>query len=127
MLSSFKTSEKEGIVIKNIHAPYTPGRPNSGGNQLKCKFYSTCTAIVLNVNNKRSIEVGVKDNDKIISVGNVTIPPNKEIPEKDSLVEIRYLYAYKNGSLFQPVYLNKRDDVDIDSTSSLKYKSENDD
>lgn len=128
MLSKFKTSEKEGVVIKNIHAPYTPGKPNSGGNQLKCKFYSTCTAVVINVNNKRSIEVGVKNDDgKIISVGNVTIPPNKDIPEKDSLVEIRYLYAYRNGSLCQPVYLNERDDVEVDSTSLLKYKSENDD
>ena len=60
-------------------------------------------------------------------VGNVTIPANCEIPQKGDLVEVRYLYAYKGGSLYQPTYLGKRSDVDEDECvlNQLKYKAEN--
>jgi hypothetical protein len=34
------------------------------------------------------------------------------------------LYAYKGGSLYQPVYLGVRDDVGADCLADLKYKSE---
>src|ERR1035437_5316320 len=33
--------KKEGVVFKRLDAPYTPGRPNSGGTQRKHKFYAT--------------------------------------------------------------------------------------
>ena len=33
-----QAERKEGVVFKRLDAPYTPGRPNSGGNQLKHKF-----------------------------------------------------------------------------------------
>lgn len=36
----------------------------------------------------------------------------------------RCIYAYKAGSLYQPTYLGKRDDVDPDHADSLKFKSE---
>jgi len=44
------------------------------------------------------------------------------------VVEIRYLYAYMGGSLFQPTYLGQRDDVDHQecSTQQLKFKPEGD-
>ena len=41
-----QAEKKEGVVFKRLDAPYTPGRPNSGGNQLKHKFYATCSAVV---------------------------------------------------------------------------------
>jgi bifunctional non-homologous end joining protein LigD len=44
-------------------------------------------------------------------VGNVTIPPNHTVPANGSIVEVRYLYAFPGGSVFQPVYLGQRDDV----------------
>jgi bifunctional non-homologous end joining protein LigD len=58
-------------------------------------------------------------------VGNVTIPANHSIPAKGAIVEVRYLYAYPGGSLFQPVYLGKRDDVDMRActVSQLKFKA----
>ncbi|WP_167365759.1 hypothetical protein [Pseudomonas saponiphila] len=40
----------------------------------------------------------------LVSVGNCTVPANKSTPAIGSLVEIRYLYAHKGGSLFQPVF-----------------------
>jgi bifunctional non-homologous end joining protein LigD len=66
-----------------------------------------------------------------VTIGNVTIPPNRAIPAVGAVVEIRYLYAYQGGALYQPVYLGERDDVPAaDCTvekQPLKYKAENPD
>ena len=60
-----------------------------------------------------------------VEVGNVTIPANKDIPKEGQIVEVRYLYAYRGGSLFQPTYLGPRTDVlkDECTFSQLKYKN----
>ncbi|HLX59705.1 MAG TPA: hypothetical protein VKX17_00350 [Planctomycetota bacterium] len=58
----------------------------------------------------------------------MTIPANQEIPKVGSLVEIRYLYALKGGSLYQPQIIRVRDDIDsADSLADLKFKRENSD
>lgn len=41
-----QSERKEGVVFKRLSAPYTPGRSNSGGNQLKHKFYANLSAVV---------------------------------------------------------------------------------
>lgn len=63
---------------------------------------------------------------KAVAVGNVTIPPNKALPTAGALVEIRYLYAYKGGSLYQATYLGERDDLEVGDCvlGQLKYKAE---
>jgi len=116
----------EGIVFKKHSAPYTAGRPNSGGNQVKCKFYDTASVIVTKINAKRSVAIAVMSGKTQVGVGNVTIPPNKEIPAVNSIIEVRYLYAYKEGNLYQPTYLSIRDDISFKdcSVSQLKYKQE---
>ena len=38
----------EGIVFKQHNAPYTVGRPKSGGTQVKFEFYATDAVIVMN-------------------------------------------------------------------------------
>ncbi len=121
------SERKEGAVFKRLDAPYTPGRPNSGGNQLKHKFYATCSAIVSKINDKRSIEVRLLNGDGFQPVGNVTIPVNFQVPEVGQVVEIRYLYAFKeSNALYQPVYLGPRQDVEVHDCvlSQLKYKAE---
>ena len=121
-----KSSEVEGIVFKKHSASYTAGRPNSGGNQVKCKFYDTASVIVTGINAKRSVAIAVISGKMQVGVGNVTIPPNKEIPAVNSIIEVRYLYAYKGGNLYQPTYISIRDDVSFEdcSISQLKYKQE---
>jgi bifunctional non-homologous end joining protein LigD len=59
----------------------------------------------------------------MIPVGNCTIPPNKEVPAA-GVVEIRYLYAYEGGSLYQPTYIGVRDDLIVADCliTQLKYK-----
>jgi len=121
----------EGVVFKRKDSLYHPGRPNSGGDQLKFKFTATCSVIVGGQNvGKRSVEMLLLEKKgnttAIIGVGNVTIYPNQEIPKEGSIIEVRYLYAFKGGSLFQPVFKCLRDDVSPDecTTSQLKYKRE---
>ncbi len=126
LYNQLKASGGEGVVFKKHSAPYTAGRPNSGGAQVKFKFYATASVIVTKKNKKHSVAVAVVDGDKRVAVGNVTIAPSKSLPEVNTIIEVRYLYAYKNGSLYQPNYLNDRDDIGPGdcSISQLKFKKE---
>ncbi len=121
-----KSSGAEGIVFKKHSASYTAGRPNRGGSQVKFKFCDTASVIVTKINEKRSVAMALMDGEKRVPVGNVTIPPNKEIPPVNSIAEVRYLYAYRDGSLYQPVYIGIRDDMEAEDCSilQLKYKKD---
>jgi len=128
MLIRLRKERKEGIVFKRHTGHYMPGRPASGGDQLKLKFTATASCIVAGANgSRRSVKLELLDGARRISVGNVTIPPNHLVPAVNQIVEVRYLYAYPGGSLYQPVYLGKRDDVGTDActTGQLKFKSNN--
>jgi len=123
-----KDNNKEGIVLKNKFAKYTVGRPSSGGDYLKYKFYSTASCIVTGINSsKRSVKISVYNHYmNFVEVGNVTIPPNATVPSIGSIIEVRYLYAYKGGSLYQPTFLGVRSDIDANECqiTQLKYKIE---
>lgn len=122
LLRAVKESGREGIAAKDSTAPYTSGRPHSMGPALKFKLVESVSCQVTKVNDKRSVMLMLQ---KGVHVGSVTIPVNHEIPEVNDIVEVQYLYAYKGGSLYQPVYKGKRDDIDQpDSISKLKYKPE---
>lgn len=122
LLQRLRAANAEGIVFKRLDAPYTAGRPNAGGTALKFKFVATGSFLVTKVNAKRSVQLGLIDG---IKLGNVTIPPNKSIPAEGAIVEVRYLYAFPGGSLFQPVYLVERDDLDDSACTAaqLKFKA----
>lgn len=125
MLAELRKRGAEGVVFKCITAPYTAGRPNSGGMQRKFKFYATASVFVTkHTTGKRSVEVGVYDHNVIVDIGAVTIPPNFPVPDVGKIIECRYLYAYKGGSLYQPTYLGERDDISVSDCklSQLKYK-----
>jgi bifunctional non-homologous end joining protein LigD len=86
-----KEQKKEGIVFKRLDAPYTPGRPSSGGPQLKHKFYATLSAVVAQVNAKRSVGIQLLNCEGgWMNAGKVTIPANQPIPQAGAVVEIRY-------------------------------------
>jgi bifunctional non-homologous end joining protein LigD len=118
-------AEREGIVFKQANAPSTPHRPASGGTARKYKFYATASVIVEAVNTKRSVAIAVRSGTTQQSIGNVTIPPNAVVPTVNTIIEVRYLYAYQNGSLYQPTYLGIRSDLSHDDCvlEQLKYKS----
>lgn len=102
-----KAANAEGMVLKDLEARHTEGRPNSGGTQFKVKFWADCSCIVGAINTARSVAVKLGD----VWMGNVTIPPNHQIPPVGAVVDVKYLYAYKGGSLYQPQYRGVRDDV----------------
>jgi bifunctional non-homologous end joining protein LigD len=129
----------EGVVFKRRSAVYEAGRPSSGGDQFKYKFTNTASFIVTGQNgNKRSVSLGLfesesalgnNQNQPTVAVGSCTIPANKEIPSDGSVVEVRYLYAYRGGSIYQPCYLGERNDIiSIEcQMSQLRYKGEGSD
>jgi bifunctional non-homologous end joining protein LigD len=121
------STNREGVVFKEVDAPYSPGRPNSGGPQLKFKFVESASFVVTGINAKRSVTLGLYDGDKLVPAGNVTIPPNHQVPEVGEVCETRYLHAFReSGSIYQPVYLGKRTDIPAAEcvVEQLKYKNE---
>lgn len=130
LIDNLKKSNSEGVVFKKLSSRYTPGRPASGGTHLKFKFYASSSFVVIGVNKKRSINVGLYDDAGVlVDVGNVTIPINRDVPTLNDIVEVQYLYAYRGGSIYQPIYLTKRTDIDLKDCTlkQLKYKPEEDD
>ena len=127
LLIDLRAAGAEGIVFKRLAAPYRAGRPDKGGDQLKYKFYATGSFVVVRHNQKRSValEVLPAAGGPPFAIGNVTIPPNKAIPDIGAIVEIRYLYCFKGGSLYQPTYLHQRDDIELNACTDaqIKYKA----
>jgi len=133
-INQCRITNEEGIVLRDGEGIYEPGRPNSWGPCLKIKFYATATCKVESVHaTKRSIGLEVFSVEaqtreepfgNWISVGNCTIPPNYAIPAVGDLVEIKYLYAYRGGSLYQPQYKGVRTDLELEDAniSQLKFK-----
>lgn len=122
MFQSLQQEKKEGAVFKRLDAPYTPGRPASGGTQLKYKFYATASAVVEKINGKRSVGLKLWKGKAWVTAGNITIPANHPVPLVAAVIEAKYLYAYReSGCLYQPIYLGQRTDIAPDecTTSQL--------
>lgn len=121
-----KEMKVEGVVFKKKDSTYVSGRPNSGGNQLKYKFYATDTFEVVSHNSgKRSINVvSYTEMGDSYDMGRITIPETTPMPDVGSFVEIRYLYCHEGGKLFQTTFLNVR--IDQDKTDchmrEIKFK-----
>lgn len=125
LLERIRAQRGEGVVFKHLEAPYVAGRPASGGPQRKFKFTASATCRVAARNGaKRSVSLELIDADRWVGVGNVTIPANYSVPEVGTLCEVEYLYAFKGGSLYQPVYRGTREDLTFTAASlaQLKYK-----
>jgi bifunctional non-homologous end joining protein LigD len=117
----------EGVVFKDVDAPFSPGRPASGGTQLKYKFVESASFVVTGRNAKRSVALGLYDDcQNLVPAGNVTIPPNHTVPAVGEVLEVQYWYTHReSGSIYQPVYIGKRCDIPASecTTDQLKYKS----
>jgi bifunctional non-homologous end joining protein LigD len=124
LYEKLKTSKKEGIVFKRITARFTSGKSD---DQFKLKFYADCSVIVVE-GRKGKASIGmelINENGKREFVGYCSCNKN---PPIGSIADVKYLYAYRNGCLYQTKFKWTRDDVDINecTTSQLKYKSEED-
>ena len=69
---------------------------------------------------KRSVKMYLCDGTE---VGSVTIPPNKAIPPKGQIIEVRYLYRHDvGGDLVQAVYLGPRADVNKEDCTAAQLR-----
>ncbi len=122
LLAKLREAKAEGIVFKKKSAPYTPGRPASGGTQLKHKFVKTAdVAIVENAGN--AYRMVVFDGGKKFDVGKVfagtTNASRKDLDAslaagETPVAEVKYLYATEDDQLYQPVFVRTRDDKEPD-------------
>lgn len=130
LFARMKKENREGIVFKLKSAKYVPGRPSTGGGaHLKHKFRKTASFIVANhTKGKSSVGLVLLDGTKEVPVGKCTIA-GAPMPAVGSVIEVKYLYAYKGGAIFQPSYKGPRNDVDRDEClmSQLVFKRDNDD
>jgi bifunctional non-homologous end joining protein LigD len=126
LFKRLKEDGKEGVVFKEIHSTYIPGRPSSGGNQIKFKFWKSATVVVDSIHKtKRSVGVAVyRQNEKVL-IGNVTISTKYNIPSINEIVEVVYLYCTQGDSLYQSKYKGIRDDQVLSDClySQLKFKA----
>jgi bifunctional non-homologous end joining protein LigD len=112
----------EGIVWKRRCAPYRAGRSLDA---LKTKFVETASVVVGQANGtKRSVGMLVLDETgRLVDCGNVTIPPNYQIPGEGATVEVSYLYAFSgSGRLFQPVFKGGRTDIEAADCTRSQFK-----
>lgn len=119
---------EEGLVFKKWDSVIEPGTAHN--THFKLKFWKDATVRVASVHpTKRSVAIEVLDGDRWVRVGNVTIPVNASIPAPDTLIDVKYLYAYPNGgSLFEPSFKRVRTDLTEQDCSidKLSYKKGSD-
>ena len=122
-MGAFEAAGEEGVVLRDMTEPSSPGRSASESGAAKVKFVTTATVRVRGPNGlKRSVEMEALDGGTWRGVGSVTVPPNQSVPEAGALIEVRYLYAFPGGSLFQPVLLRRRDDLDDVEATTAQFK-----
>jgi bifunctional non-homologous end joining protein LigD len=116
LVDQLREHRAEGVVFKKADAPYVPGRPNSGGNQLKLKFTKTADVFLTGFDGK-AYQMAVMHDGKVRLVGKVytgtTAEERRQLDwllkeDKAPVVEVRYLYATEGDILFQPVYVRLR-------------------
>lgn len=118
---------KEGVVFKKIDVPFTEGRPETGGDMVKCKFWATLSAIVDTQDTGKSsfITYVFDEKGQKVNMGRCSAL-GKVMPQPGEIVELKYLYVGAGGKLIQQNLIGIRDDVDPSecTTKQLKYKAE---
>jgi bifunctional non-homologous end joining protein LigD len=106
LIKKARAEHAEGVCFINKNAPYEPGKPNTGGNNLRWKFRASASLIVAEHHpSKNSLDVMLADGTRI---GSVTMI-GKTRPPVGTVVEIEYLYC--QGSLVQAVFKGVRTDL----------------
>jgi len=111
LVPGLRDAGSEGFVLKKRDSAYTDGRPSTGGNALKFKFYNTATVEIVGHNAVHSVRMGLYDNGLLIERGSVTIPQGTALPEIGTFAEVRYRYANRGGSIYEPSWIAARTDV----------------
>jgi bifunctional non-homologous end joining protein LigD len=116
LVVELRDGRREGVVFKNIHAVYEPGRVErlALSSAVKVKFYKEASLLILGWTDKSSIRVAARDfqpngDKQHVFVGNVTVPEKHVVQingalagKSAAIVRVRYLYATANRILYQP-------------------------
>jgi ATP dependent DNA ligase domain len=129
MLQRAKAEGWEGIVIKDLDAPYRPGR---NGSHFKLKFEQFVSVIVgkkEKPNDHRSVGIYVMNGGgKLHYLGDVGVPDKYPLPPQGAVIDVRVLYQHSlEGKATQAKYFGKvRDDVRPDQCTreQLRVKQE---
>lgn len=131
LYAKLKEQKREGGVFKRLDAPYTPGKPSSGGPQLKRPFTQRDSFIVLSRHaTKRSIELGVINEEGItVDIGACLVPTNYPLPAVADIVDVEYKHVFIGGKAYQSRYKGQRIDVSASEClmSRLRFKPVPDD
>ncbi|MEL6344693.1 MAG: WGR domain-containing protein [Myxococcota bacterium] len=118
LFDTLRQARAEGVVFKRSDAPYTAGRPASGGTQLKFKFVHSADVFITN-NAGNAYQMAVYEGDTLREVGKVFAgTSNATRSQLDAalsageqpVAEVRYLYATEADLLYQPVFVRIRTD-----------------
>lgn len=75
LFKKLKEENAEGVVFKKKSSTYKAGRPASGGDVLKFKFYATATVRCKCLNDKSSFQMEMLSKGDWVPVGNCTFAP----------------------------------------------------
>jgi bifunctional non-homologous end joining protein LigD len=122
LLKRLQDERAEGIVFKQRDAAYQEGRPPSGGTQRKYKFIKSADVIITS-NAGNAYQMAVYEGKNLREIGKVfagtTNESRKQLDEllganETPVAEVRYLYATDDDQLFQPTFVQIRDDKEAE-------------
>ena len=123
LLQQIHDANLEGIVLKPISAPYRTGRQ---ADHFKFKFTAVSSFLVIKLNDKQSVAIGVFDDaGKLLNCGDVKIRNSRFKLAEGMIIDVRYLYVFPNSSrVYQPRMISIRDDLQPESctTTQFRYK-----
>ena len=129
LYANLREQFKEGIVLKNLTGSYSPGK-TSGSDQMKYKFIESASFVVTLVHSDQTqaSSLGLYAQSEIVDAGNVTIPPNHDIPKAGdgSWKCVTSTPSARVGPSTSPATLGEREDIEPAecTTSQLKYRHE---
>lgn len=103
------SSEHEGIVFRDLHAPYASGKRSR--RMVKAKVTKTVDCVVtgVRVDGRNNCHVSLFEGGHLVEVGSCAMLGKPTVAVGD-VVEVRYLYADTARRLVQPAFLRVRDD-----------------
>jgi ATP-dependent DNA ligase len=119
LLAVLRAEYAEGIVAKDLRAPYSERRLPAGGPFLRFKFWKECDVIVRRrtTDTTRSFDCFVFDNEgEIVNVGSVSAYDyyDRLEPGGATVARVSYLYSTPNNLLYGPPKIEEFDRADKD-------------
>jgi predicted DNA-binding WGR domain protein len=112
LLATIVAENREGIIFRNIHSPYQPGRRSTDLIKYKLIREADCVVTAVGTGAKQNATLAVTDHDGTLrTVGSVSTIGKGTIAVGD-IVEVQYLYVVdgNNPRMFQPRILRRRHD-----------------